>query len=438
MSKQALELWRECQDELRSKSSSTQYATFFEPIGFESYDGRSRTLVLSAPSEQIVEFLETRFAELLVEVMSPRFGQITLQWHVGASPTDEKHSETKSEKPPMRIATNLNRSYTFNTYVEGESNKLARSVGVSIAEHPKKAQFNPLFVYGPSGCGKTHLISAIGNKVCELFPKKRVLYVSAREFQRQYTQSVVENKNNDFIRFYQQFDMLIVDDVQEWQTIKTFEAFFHIFNNLFMNGRRIILAADRTPKELKTMDERMLSRFVSGMLAPLDKPNYELCVDIMRAKIKRDGLVIPDNIVEYVARSANGSVRELEGVITSLLAYSSFIPGEIDMKLAEQVVGRIKHDRVDKVSADRVIEVVCEKYGITRAELTGQSRKKEIVSVRQLAMYLLQDVAKMNVNSIGRLMGGRNHSTVIHSIAKIGEQVATDKQFANEIKELEI
>jgi chromosomal replication initiator protein len=239
---------------------------------------------------------------------------------------------------PQDIDSQLDPHHTFANFIEGDSNRLSRSVGLSIAEHPNSTQFNPMFVYGPSGCGKTHLINAIGVRTKELYPQKRVLYVSARLFQVQYSNSVMQNRTNDFISFYQTIDVLIVDDIQEWMTApKTQQTFFHIFDHLFRNGKRIILASDRPPVDLKGMPERLITRFSCGLIAEVEKPNTQLCVDILNSKIKRDGLKIPAEVVQYIAETANGSVRDLEGVINSLLAYSIVDNACINMRLAERI-----------------------------------------------------------------------------------------------------
>ncbi len=441
MAKKASELWSECLEEIRQRLSTTQYTTFFEPITFESFDDKTRLLVLQAPSKAHVGYLEGSFLPLLSEVLGSKFGQIQLRYHAAVSVENRQQPIVKNEpeeEVSTTIATNLNPRYTFSTFIEGDSNKLARSVGVTIAEHPRKTSFNPMFVYGPSGCGKTHLINAVGNRTCELYPRKKVVYVGAREFQRQYTDSVRTKETNDFIHFYQQFDLMIVDDVQVWESSpKTSETFFHIFNHLFMNGRRIILAADRTPAELKNMDERMLTRFNCGILCELEKPNHKLCVDILNAKIKRDGLVIPADVVDYIANNANGSVRDLEGVVNSLLAHSIFIDGDIDMALAAKVVGRIKKDTPKKYDVNEIIDTVCDCMKVEVEDVLGKSRKREFVQARQIAMYFSQSLAKVSVGRIGRLIGNRDHSTVMHSIAKVTAQLQEDKAFAKEMKSIE-
>ncbi len=441
MAKTASELWDDCLVDVQQRLSPTQYKTFFEPIKFESFDNKTRTLVLQAPSKAHVGYLEGSFLPLLSEILGSRYGQIQLRYHAVAISEPRQQAvvkEVPEENVSTKIATNLNSHYTFDNFIEGDTNKLARSVGMTIAEHPRKTSFNPMFVYGPSGCGKTHLITAIGNRTCELYPQKKVIYVGAREFQRQFTDSIRSKESNDFIHFYQQFDLMIVDDVQVWETTpKTSEVFFHIFNHLFMNGRRIILAADRTPSELKNIDDRMLSRFSCGILCELEKPNHKLCVDILNSKVRRDGLVIPKEVIEYIAQNACGSVRDLEGVVTSLLAHSIFINGDIDMALAEKVVGRYKKDTPKKYDVGGIIDIVCDIMKVDVEDVLGKSRKREFVQARQIAMYFSQSLAKVSVGRIGRLIGNRDHSTVMHGIAKVTALMQSDKAFAKEMKSIE-
>ncbi len=441
MAKTAADVWKDCLVDIKGKLSETQYTNFFEPIAFENFDKKTRTLLLQVPTRQLAEYLEGSFLALMSEVLASRFGQIRLQYHVQV---EEKKKKTainmggKSSEGDITIATNLNPHYTFNTFIEGDANKLARSVGFAIAEHPRKTNFNPLFVYGPSGCGKTHLLNAIGNRTCELYPKRKVIYVDAREFQFQYTSARLSNKINDFLESYFQFDMMIVDDVQEWEGKQgTSDTFFHIFNHLYMSNKHIVLAADRTPAQLKNLDERMLSRFQCGIMTELGKPNTKLCYDILQAKIRRDGLVIPRDVVEYIARHASGSVRDLEGVLNSLLAYSIFIDSEIDMELVRSVVGRVQREHPRKMDTEQVIGGVCEYFGITKDELTGKSHKHELVKARQVAMYFLYHLSKMSINQIGRCMGDRNHATVSYGIERVAQAVQNNKEVAEEVKTIE-
>jgi chromosomal replication initiator protein len=327
---------------------------------------------------------------------------------------------------------------TFLNFIEGDSNKLPRTVGLSIAEHPGKSTFNPFFVYGPSGCGKTHLINAIGVKCKEMYPTKRVLYVSARLFQVQFTDAVRQNTVNDFIQFYQSIDVLIVDDIQEWATAKaTLDTFFHIFDHLFRLGKQIILASDRPPVDLQGVKDRLLTRFSCGLIAELEQPNVELCKDILTAKCRRDGLKIPEDVIQYIAETANGSVRDLEGVINSLLAYSVVYNTNIDMRLAERVIKRAVKIDNKPLTVDDILEKVCTHYNVKQQQVVSRSRKRDYVLVRQVSMYLAQKYTKMPAGRIGQLIGGRDHSTVIHSCSTIEQRLKIDKAFVAELNSIE-
>ncbi len=449
---------------IKDSVSEQQYNTWFKPIVFESYKPSTKTLLVQVPSAFVYEYLEQNFVDLLSKVLHRNFGDgIRLTYRVVAeqkqqtategnvSPATEEgamdaHAHVGQIPAPETtqqvedIDTQLDPKLTFNTYMEGTSNKLPRSVGLSIAEHPNTSQFNPLFVYGPSGSGKTHLVNAIGLRAKQLYPKKRVLYVSARLFQTQYTDAVLHNASNDFINFYQTIDILIVDDVQDWAgKAKTLNTFFHIFNHLFRNGKRIILASDRPPVELKDFPDRLLTRFSCGLVAELEKPNVELCVDIVSNKVHSDGLKIPRDVVSYIAQTCNGSVRDLQGAINGLLAYSIVYNSAIDIRLAERVLKRaVKVDDVNKpLSIDDIVEIVCNHYNVTVAAVNSKSRKREYVVARQVTMYLAQKHTKLPASRIGRLVGNRDHSTVIHSCSKVEDRLKIDAAFSEEIASIE-
>ena len=235
---------------------------------------------------------------------------------------------------------------TFQSFIESESNKLALTAGLSIAEHSEESTFNPLYVYGPSGCGKSHLINAIGVRYKEINPQKQVLYVTARQFQMEFTDSVRQNTTKDFINSYQSIDMLIVDDIQEWMNApKTLETFFHVFNNLLRNGKQVIFACDRPPVELQGMEERLLKRFACGLVVELEKPDMQLCIDILNAKCHQSGMKIPSEVIEFIANTVNNSVYDLEGIMNSLKVYSTVNNSNIDMDIAKRVIMRyVKFD----------------------------------------------------------------------------------------------
>ena len=448
---------------IKDSVTEQQYNTWFKPIVFESYKPSTKTLLVQVPSPFVYEYLEQNFVDLLSKVLHRNFGEgirltyrvVTDKEHklsqdIEADPDDADMAKQARERAQQTAAqpvapqqqedidTQLDPKLTFNNYMEGDSNKLPRSVGLSIAEHPNTTQFNPMFIYGPSGSGKTHLVNAIGLKAKQMYPQKRVLYVSARLFQTQYTDAVLHNASNDFINFYQSIDMLIVDDIQEWAgKAKTLNTFFHIFNHLFRNGKRIILACDRPPVELKDMPDRLLTRFSCGLVCELEKPNIQLCVDILSNKIRRDGLKIPVDVISFIAQTCNGSVRDLQGAINGLLAYSIVYNSSIDIRLAERVIKRaVKLD--DKpLTIDDIVESVCHHYNVTVTAVNSKSRKRDYVVARQVTMYLAQKYTKMPASRIGKLVGNRDHSTVIHSCSKVEERLKIDAGFSDELVSIE-
>lgn len=448
---------------IKDSVTEQQYNTWFKPIVFESYKPSTKTLLVQVPSPFVYEYLEQNFVDLLSKVLHRNFGEgirltyrvVTDKEHklsqdIEADPDDADMAKQARECAQQTAAqpaapqqqedidTQLDPKLTFNNYMEGDSNKLPRSVGLSIAEHPNTTQFNPMFIYGPSGSGKTHLVNAIGMKAKQMYPQKRVLYVSARLFQTQYTDAVLHNASNDFINFYQSIDMLIVDDIQEWAgKAKTLNTFFHIFNHLFRNGKRIILACDRPPVELKDMPDRLLTRFSCGLVCELEKPNIQLCVDILSNKIRRDGLKIPVDVISFIAQTCNGSVRDLQGAINGLLAYSIVYNSSIDIRLAERVIKRAVKVDDKPLTIDDIVETVCHHYNVTVTAVNSKSRKRDYVVARQVTMYLAQKYTKMPASRIGKLVGNRDHSTVIHSCSKVEERLKIDAGFSDELVSIE-
>ena len=455
-------LWDQCLELIKSNVTEQQYKTWFAPIVFESFSEENRTLLVQIPSQYVYEYLEQYYEGLLRKVLSRCFGEgVVLTYRVMVDKSHNLSQDVQTTpsaaSDPSPVAPRGNKSptildaampsdlnpcldlhKTFQNFIEGDSNKLPRSVGMSIAEHPGETTFNPFFIYGPSGCGKTHLINAIGAKCKELFPQKRVLYVSARLFQVQFVNATCKNHINDFINFYQTIDVLIVDDIQEWATAsKTLDTFFHIFNHLFRNRKQIILASDRPPVDLVGMKDRLLTRFSCGLIAELEKPNIALCVDILNSKCCRDGLKIPEDVIRYIAGTANGSVRDLEGVVNSLLAYSVVYNCNIDMRLAERVIKRAVKIDNHPLTIDDIIDKVCNHYNVTHQQVLSRSRKRDIVTVRQISMYFAQKYTKMPASRIGQLIGNRDHSTVLHSCTTVEQRMKIDKVFAEELNSIE-
>lgn len=454
-------LWQRCLQIIRDNTTEQTYQTWFMPLALESYNPSTKAVVLRVPSQYYYEYLEEHFVGLLSKVLNKVFGNgVKLLYRVAAVSNEGTDVCMKSEPAPEEIAVKkqtrgnmpptildaaaqqldpqLNPHQTFDNFIEGVSNKLPRTIGLNISKNPHTTQFNPMFVFGPSGCGKTHLINAVGVKTKQLFPEKRVLYISARLFQVQYTNAVRQNAVNDFISFYQTIDLLIVDDIQEWMTAKsTQDTFFHIFDHLFRNGKRIILACDRPPVDLKGMNERLITRFCCGLIAELQKPDKQLCVDILNERIARDGLTIPEDVIRFIADTANGSVRDLEGVINSLLAYSVVDNCKVDMRLAERVIKRAVKIDDKPLTIDDILECVCAHFHVDAEAVNSKSRKRELVVPRQVSMYLAQKHTKMPAARIGKLVGGRDHSTVLHSCSQVEARLKIDKAFSEEILSIE-
>ena len=454
-------LWDNCLQLIRQNVTEQQFKTWFEPIVFESFSESDATLLLQVPSAYFCEYLEQYYIRLMYWALTNSFKmKVKLNYRIVTDKAHKLTQDVAADQPvdidvpkpsnranqspnvldatPRDLNPQLDVHKTFQSFIEGDSNKLPRTVGLSIAEHPGKSTFNPFFVFGPSGCGKTHLINAIGVRCKEMYPQKRVLYVSARLFQVQFTDAVRRNTTNDFINFYQTIDVLIVDDIQEWATSpRTLDTFFHIFDHLFRLGKQIILASDRPPVDLDGVKDRLLTRFSCGLIAELEKPNVQLCIDILNAKCKRDGLKIPADVIQFIAETANGSVRDLEGVVNGLMAYSIVYNSNIDMRLAERVIKRAVKVDNHPLTVDDILEKVCGHYNVAQQHVFSKSRKRDYVLVRQVSMYLAQKYTKMPASRIGQLIGGRDHSTVLHSCSTVEQRLKVDKAFMAEISSIE-
>ena len=454
-------LWTQCLEIFRNNVNEQQYQTWFTSIKFKSYDAEARELVISTPTQFFYEYLEEHFRNIIHFTINRVFGgNISLVYEVEVvkngpvkmksddMPSIDKTEPSKRQPnqsptltqavgPAQDLDSQLNPKQTFSNFIEGTSNKLPRSIGQAIAEKPSQQTFNPLFIYGPSGVGKTHLVNAIGTKLKELHPEKRVLYLSAHLFQVQYTDSIRHNTFNDFMHFYQSIDVLIIDDIQEMIGLEgTQYAFFHIFNHLRQNGRQIILTSDRPPVSMQGMEDRLLTRFKSGLLAELEKPEVQLRKDILRSKIEHDGLQIPEDVIDFISQNVSSSVRELEGVIHSLLAYSVVYNKDVDLDFAQSIIQHTPKTIVKEVSLDKIVEEVSNIYNISQEDIYGKSRKAEIVQARQLSIYLAQLHTQLSVSKIGLLIGNKNHATVLHSIKAIKNRLKTDKALKEQIDEL--
>ena len=336
------------------------------------------------------------------------------------------------------LQSQLNNTYSFENYVEGSCNRLARSAGLAVANKPGTTSFNPLMIYGGVGLGKTHLVQAIGNHIKATTPDKFVLYVSAEKFTNQFIESLRNNGVQDFANFYLLVDILILDDVQFLAgKDKTQEMFFHIFNHLHQAGRQIVMTSDRPPRDLNGLEDRLLSRFKWGLTTDLQSPDFETRMAIIQNKMEQDGIDIPPQVVEYLAHSVHTNVRELEGVLISLVAQSSLNRREIDLEMAKQALRHIIEEVEAEVNLDFIQKTVAEHFGISLELMKAKTRKKEVVTARQVAMYFAKEFTSHSLKSIGYHFGGRDHSTVIHSVQTVSDLIDTDKKFKASIQELQ-
>lgn len=443
-------LWNRCLEIIRDNVPEQAYKTWFLPIIPLKYE--DKTLVVQVPSQFFYEFLEDKYVDLLRKTLYKVIGEGTkLMYNVMVAQETVDIPSTQRTIIPQKVINknipqipvpeldpHLNPEYNFDTFIEGGSNKLSRSVAEAVALNPAKTIFNPLFFYGASGVGKTHLVNAIGTKIKELYPEKRVLYVSAHLFQVQYTDSVRNNTPNDFIKFYQGIDVLIIDDVQEFAGVtKTQNTFFHIFNHLHQNGKQLILTSDRAPVLLQGMEERLITRFKWGMVAELERPNVELRRNILRNKIHRDGLKFPEEVINYIAENVGDSVRDLEGIVISIMAHSTIYNKDIDMELAQRIVRKVANNESKAITVDEIINTVCRHFGLETAAIHTKSRKREVVQARQIAMYLAKNHTDFSTAKIGALIGGKDHATVLHACKTIKELKEVDKSFRAELDEIQ-
>ncbi|NDV68167.1 chromosomal replication initiator protein DnaA [Dysgonomonas sp. 25] len=454
-------LWSNCLNVVKDNIPDSAFKTWFLPIVPLSYE--NKVLTIQVPSQFFYEYLEEKFVDLLRFTLHREIGPDTvLQYRIlmenttntvvnyrgeTKSQTAEKLVQHNAHKIPSPFAkvvnddldSQLNRKYTFDNFYEDVSNKLARTAGETISNNPGKTAFNPLFVHGASGVGKTHLCHAIGNKIKELHPEKRVLYVSAHLFKVQYAEAGRNNTTNDFINFYQGIDVLLIDDIHELAGIeKTQNTLFHIFNHLHQNNKQLILTCDKAPSELKGVEERLLTRFRWGLTTKVEHPSKALRLKILQNKILQDGLSIPEDVVDYIAENVTENARDLEGVIVSIMAHSLVYDREIDMALARRVIDQaIKKIEKKKITVDTIQDTVCEYYNLKPELIHTASRKRQIVQARQITMYLSKQYTEMSLAQIGSLIGKKNHATVLHACRMVKEQMEVDKLFRDEISEIE-
>ena len=469
MEASAEKIWNNCLVFIKDNIQQQAFKTWFEPI--TPLKITENSLSIQVPSKFFYEWLEEHYVKILKVALTRELGDearliytikmentfgnkapftesipSSNQSGVNAQKVDAPLQTYSSElKNPfvipgirnLQIESQLNPNYNFENFLEGDSNRLARSAGLAVSNKPGGTSFNPLMIFGGVGLGKTHLAHAIGVQIKNKSPDKTVLYISAEKFTQQYIESVKKNSRNDFIHFYQVIDILIIDDVQFFSgKTGTQDVFFHIFNHLHQNGKQVIVTSDKAPVDMQDIEQRLLSRFKWGLSAELQIPDLETRISILKNKLFRDGVTIDYNIVEYVAKNIKTNVRELEGAIISLIAQSSFNRVDIDLNLAKEIINKFVKNTKREVSIDYIQKVVSEYFQMDVSTLQSKTRKRHIVQARQLAMYFAKKYTKASLASIGSQIGKRDHATVLHACKTVDNLSFTDKQFRKYVEDL--
>lgn len=462
-------VWDNCLAFIKDNIQPQAYKTWFEPIVAVKLEGNA--LSIQVPSKFFYEWLEEHYVKILKVSLTKELGEHAKLVYIikmentygnkqpfteripssnrGSVKSQDVDIPLKNKSPELKnpfvipgirnvkIESQLNPNYSFDNFLEGDSNRLARSAGLAVAAKPGGTSFNPLLIFGGVGLGKTHLAHAIGVDIKDKYPEKTVLYISAEKFTQQYIDSVKKNNRIDFIHFYQLIDVLIIDDVQFFSgKTGTQDVFFHIFNHLHQNGKQVILTSDKAPVDMQDIEQRLLSRFKWGLSAELQSPNFETRVSILKNKLYRDGVEMPEDIIDYVAKNIKSNVRELEGAIISLIAQSSFNKKEITLELAKQVVEKFVKNTKREVSIDYIQKVVSDYFQMDVDTLQSKTRKRHIVQARQLAMFFAKKFTKASLASIGSQIGKRDHATVLHACKTVDNLSSTDKQFRKYVEDL--
>lgn len=438
--KDAQTIWKDCLKIIKENVPQITYNTWFLPIKPVNFTGD--TIEVQIPSKFFWEWVDEHYNTLLNNALREVIGDTAKLTYTTYEEKEEvilslpekqiiKETPVVTEEPQKAqntFETYLNPKYTFDNFIKGEGNQLARAAAGAIADNPGGTSFNPLFVYGGVGLGKTHLIQAIGNKILENLPNKKVIYLSSDHFTVEFVESIQSNKVNEFSNFYRSMDVLIIDDIQFLiGKEKTQDLFFHIFNTLHQLGKQIILSSDKPPKDLKGLDDRLISRFQWGLTADIQPPDLETRIAILNKKSTDYGMNILPEILEHIATNITSNIRELEGCLIKLLANASLNSRDINLELAKRTVKEIATNRKVTVSIETITKCVCDYLGVDENKIRDKTRKKEVVLARQLAMYLSNQLTKSSLKTIGLHFGGRDHSTVIHACKSIEESILLDK-----------
>ncbi|MBO8131347.1 MAG: chromosomal replication initiator protein DnaA [Candidatus Marinimicrobia bacterium] len=441
------EFWGNVLGYVKNYVSEQTFNTWFVPI--KPIAVNDNTIYLEVPNKFFYEWIDTHFKDILDRAIKSVFGRtyklnFTIILDENVEDVDSFNEKSyKKKKNYSSIATSgyfenfsrINEYYTFDNFVEGSSNQFAKAASIAVANSPGKNSFNPLVIYGGTGLGKTHLLQAIGNEVLSNNRVKKVVYISSDAFTLDFITAVQKNKVNEFSQHYRSVDLLLLDDIQFFQNKEqTQEQFFHIFNDLYHHGKQIVLTSDRQPSELDGLHDRMLSRFQSGLVVDIQPPDLETRIAILQKKAEEDGLEISFEVIEYIATNIKSNVRELEGALIRLLAYSSLLRVDIDMELTKRVLQEILGSKINtSISIEQIQNIVCSVYNVTLDSLIGKIRTKEVAEARMIAMYLTREYTDLSLKTIGLYFGGRDHSTVVHAIKWVENNIKRDKNFAHRI-----
>jgi chromosomal replication initiator protein len=464
------QIWDDCLNIIKDNVQPISFRTWFEPI--KPLKLENEILTIQVPSPFFYEYLEEQYIDILRKTLRKVIGvNAKLEYNVVMSDNQQRSNSATVNYPTnnnsklnnrpvsvpfstdvntiknpfvipgiqkLHIDPQLKKDNTFENFVEGECNRLARSAGYAVAQNPGGTAFNPLMIYGDSGLGKTHLAHAIGIEVKERYPDKVVLYVNASKFITQYSEATRNNTRNDFLHFYQMIDVLIIDDVQEFAgKEKTQETLFHIFNHLHQLGKQLILTSDKSPIEIKGIEQRLLSRFKWGLTTDLQMPDYETRLAILKKKTYKDGLSMPMEVLEYIAQNITSNIRELEGALISLLAQSTLNKKAITLDLAIDMINKIVKHNKHELTVDYIQKIVCDYFNMPVDSLQSKTRRREVVQARQIAMFFSKSLTKSSLAAIGSQIGHKDHATVLHACKTVNNLIDTDKQFKVDVEEIE-
>ncbi len=444
---EAKRIWDECTDIIRSQIPGPSFRTWFNPI--EPLRLEDQTLQLSIPNQFFIEWLEGRYSDLIRSALLTVAGpDVRLQYLV-KDQTQQESTQTdvltlhkvSLNAPPVgdsghaKFESLLNSRYTFDNFIEGNGNKFAKAAALAVSEKPGKTSFNPLVIYGGAGLGKTHLIQAIGNYVKENHPEKKIAYVTSETFTNDFVVAIRNDKIQEFSRLYRNFDVLMVDDIQFFADKgKTQEEFFHTFNTLHQMGKQIVLTSDRPPKELKHVEERLISRFQWGLVTDVQPPDLETRIAILQKRSEEDNVYLPQDVCEFVAMNITSNIRELEGALIKLLAFASITNSELTLDLAKSVLKDTIAIKKKNLSIEMIQKTVASYYNLPEDMLRAKTRKKEIVEARQICMYMIKEILGSSLKTIGLHFGGRDHSTVIYACKMVEDWMASNPKIKDDVE----